>query len=405
MRWALAASVAAACIGASASAPAAVGDARAAALVVLGGVVWMRVAGARSARGVAWAAIAVRLPWLLAAPVYSDDVYRYVWEGRVWAAGANPFVRAPDDPALAGLRDAVWAHVNHPALTSIYPPLAQAAFVLLAPAGVLGWKLVAAACDVGTAVLLARRRPEAGWLWALLPLTALESAGSGHLEALGVLLLVAALDAAARGRTGPAAAWAWAGAMVKLLPGAALLAVLRTRRAWAWAVAVSLVAAAPVLAAGEGAWRSFLVYRATWSFDGSAYPLLAWALGGLPGDPARLALQGVGAAVVAVSLRRTGDAAEDAARAAMAATGAFVLLSPTVHPWYVLWPLAVGLWRGAARPWALAAVLVPAAYRVLATLHAGVWQEQAATRWLIWAPVWALLAGEALRRRVAPSGR
>jgi hypothetical protein len=374
-------------------------------IVALGAGVWAALTGVQRAPValVLAAAALVRAPWLLAPPTFSDDVYRYVWEGRVWAAGFNPFSFAPSDPALVGLRDAVWARVNHPEVSSIYPPLAQAGFVLLAPFGVLGWKVAAAAFDCGTAALLARRRPEAGWLWALLPLAALESAGSGHLEAIGVFLLVASLDAAGRGRDGAARTAAWAGAMVKLLPAAALLPLLRNRRDWMLWTGVSVIAALPLLGAGAGAVRGFETYRATWMFNGSAYPLLAWSLSGLPGDPARSILQGVGAVVVGGALWRawrdpgwvsdSRDAGLRATRVALAATGAFVLLSPTVHPWYVLWALAVALWTGAqtARPWVLAAVLVPGAYRVLSTLHDGVWSEDPMTRWAIWLPVWLVL--------------
>ena len=35
-----------------------------------------------------------------AAPALSDDVYRYVWDGRVQLHGIHPFRHAPDDPAL-----------------------------------------------------------------------------------------------------------------------------------------------------------------------------------------------------------------------------------------------------------------------------------------------------------------
>ena len=414
------ASAGAVALGASVTLPAQVASVGAVMLgiVALGALVWAALSGVQRAP-IGWVlavAAAARAPYLLAPPTFSDDVYRYVWEGRVWVAGFNPFAMAPSDPALVGLRDAVWARVNHPEVSSIYPPLAQAAFVVLAPFGVLGWKVVAAAFDCGTAALLARRRPEAGWLWALLPLPALEAAGSGHLEAIGVFLLVAALDAAGRGRLGTAQAAAWAGAMVKLLPAAALLPLLRSRRDWALWTGVSVLAALPLLGAGAGVVRGFETYRATWMFNGSAYPLLAWALSGLPGDPARWILQGVGAAVVGWAVWRArraarvageseahGGAGAHAERVALAATGAFVLLSPTVHPWYVLWALAVALWTGVqtARPWVLAAVLVPGAYRVLGTLHDGVWSEDPATRWVIWLPVWMVLV-RALVRGAAP---
>lgn len=358
------------------------------------------------------ATVLVRLPWLFAPPVFSDDLYRYVWEGRVWAAGFNPFASAPIDPVLSLLRDAVWAKVNHPEVSSIYPPLAQLLFVLLAPGGVLAWKLLGTLADCGTVALLARRSARSGWLWALLPLTGLESAGSGHLESVGVFLLVLALSEEAGGRTRSAMAAAWAGAMVKLLPGAVLLPLVRGWRARLGVGLATVIAMAPILAAGQGAFRGFETYRAVWAFNGSVYPLLAWLFGDAGGDPARKLLQGVGAAWVGIMVWRSRGRADAPAAVALAATGAFVLLSPTVHPWYVLWPLAVGLWWAdqpattrmpgtaaalaptvgrSSLPWTLAAVLVPLAYRVLGTLQAGVWHEQAVTRWVIWVPVWTAL--------------
>ena len=38
-------------------------------------------------------------------PRSSDDLYRYVWDGRVQAAGIDPYRYAPAAPELAGLRD------------------------------------------------------------------------------------------------------------------------------------------------------------------------------------------------------------------------------------------------------------------------------------------------------------
>jgi len=47
----------------------------------------------------------LRAFFLLTDPVLSDDVFRYVWDGRVQHAGINPYLYAPDDPNLAPLRD------------------------------------------------------------------------------------------------------------------------------------------------------------------------------------------------------------------------------------------------------------------------------------------------------------
>lgn len=334
--------------------------------------------------GPAWAwAIAVRLALLACAPTLSDDVFRYVWEGRVWLAGGNPFVQAPDDPSLAALRDAAWAQVNHRAVPSVYPPLAQALFAALAPRGVLAWRVLSAACDVGTVALLSRRDPRAGWIWALLPLPAIESAISGHLEGIGILLLVVAL----RGGRAAAAA-AWAGAMVKLLPG--VLLPLERPRAWlAWG-ALTVAACLPIVRAD-----GFRIYQEKWSYNGSIFPIAEAAFG----DPARSLLQALGAALAGVVLWRV----RDRGRVALWICGAFVLLSPTVHPWYVLWPLAASLWNG-ARAWTLLAALVPVSYAVLASYDpaTSAWSEPAWVRWVIYPPFFVALIAEGWARATRP---
>ncbi|AGP54434.1 hypothetical protein M271_14225 [Streptomyces rapamycinicus NRRL 5491] len=48
---------------------------------------------------------AVAATGLLAPPRTSTDAYRYAWDGRVQAAGISPYDHAPEDPALASLRD------------------------------------------------------------------------------------------------------------------------------------------------------------------------------------------------------------------------------------------------------------------------------------------------------------
>src|SRR5580704_14606822 len=72
-------------------------------------------------------AIAVPAPATL-----STDVARYVWDGRVQAAGINPYRYVPADEHLAELRDqAIYPHINRADYApTIYPPVAQMIFVL-----------------------------------------------------------------------------------------------------------------------------------------------------------------------------------------------------------------------------------------------------------------------------------
>ena len=83
----------------------------------------------------------------LAAPVFlSDDINRYIWDGRVQAAGINPYRYIPTDPKLAALRDqAIFPNINRNNYApTIYPPVAQMLFLVANRFGetVLAIKLV-----------------------------------------------------------------------------------------------------------------------------------------------------------------------------------------------------------------------------------------------------------------------
>src|SRR5215471_774112 len=73
-----------------------------------------------------------RLSIIFAPPYLSDDIYRYVWDGRVQSAGINPYRYVPADPALIQLRDdEIYRRMNRPDYAhTIYPPLTEAIFFL-----------------------------------------------------------------------------------------------------------------------------------------------------------------------------------------------------------------------------------------------------------------------------------
>ena len=74
----------------------------------------------------------MRLAVLLAPPYLSDDINRYVWDGRVEAAGINPYRYIPEDPHLTPLRDeAIFPKINRSDYApTIYPPVAEYIFFL-----------------------------------------------------------------------------------------------------------------------------------------------------------------------------------------------------------------------------------------------------------------------------------
>lgn len=292
-------------------------------------------------------------------------------------AGFNPYALPPAAPELAALRDGLWQRLPHKEVPTVYPPLAIAAFsiAIRLPAPLLAWKGMVTAADLGTCALLlalARRRgiPASRTAWyAWNPLVALEVAGMGHVDALGVAATVGAVLALTDRRTVPSAAWATAGVLAKLVPSAALPMWARQsgRPGRYLAAAAVLLAAAglPVLAATGGVPPGLLTYGVSWEFNGPVYeplwrlldvsgvaPALARGLEALerrtemwyawdwiypllyPRLLAKLLLAAGMAALVLRSLRET-DPVEGTRRL----FGGLLLLSATVYPWYLLWVL------------------------------------------------------------------
>jgi hypothetical protein len=356
------------------------------ALCLLGSAfLWLAFAAGRLERGASGKAILlgallVRVPLLAMPLALSDDALRYLWDGRVALAGFNPYALPPSDPALAPLREdlgGIWRRLPHAEVPTVYPPLAIGAFSIASrlPLPIVAWKTLAAAADLGTCFLLlqlARRRgiPAGRTAWyAWSPLAALEIAGMGHVDALGVAATVGVGLALTAGREIGAGIWAAAGVLAKLVPAAALPMWARQsgRPVRLLGTAAVLVSAAvlPVLAATGEVPPGLVTYGVSWEFNGPVYeplwrmidasgaaPFLARSLEALerrtemwyawdwiypylyPQLLAKLLLAAGMAIAVLLSLR-----ASDPVAGTRRLFGTLLLLSATVYPWYLLWVL------------------------------------------------------------------
>ncbi len=292
-------------------------------------------------------------------PALSNEVYRYVWDGRVQAAGINPYRYAPNAPELVPLRDeAIYPRMNRLGVRTAYPPAAQGLFAglyRLEPSSVAWTKLaivVLDLCSIGLlAYLLSRlRRPPA---WALLyawhPLVAFELGGAGHVEGLVVLLVLAALAAALVGgivRTGLLLA---AAALVKPYALLVLPALVRGRRALGLASGAAVGAVALAYAPFADVGLRVLGYLPGYlREEGFTRGTRFYLLGLLDADPstALTAVYVVLSAafllgLVASFVLRPTDARDAlASRALVLFATVWVLTSPT-YPWYALLAIAL----------------------------------------------------------------
>ncbi len=322
------------------------------------------------------AAAVFRLPSALAPPALSSDLHRYLWDGRVQAAGVSPYLLPPAAPELAPLRTPeVHPRINRPEAVTVYPPGAQALFLGLHALHVrtaTGLRLAMAALDLLAVLLLAallhrRGQPPARVvLYAWAPLAVGEHAGNAHLEALVILLLAGTLLSWRDRRPGRAGLLLGLATLVKLYP-VVLVAALRgrgERRLW---LAGAATVAAGYLAYGLQVGPRVLGFlpsyvRSAEDFNvglRALFELLLSPLTTSPRTPAfALCLVALAVALVVLATRR--EDRDDPEARSLSALGATLLLMPTAfHAWYAtpllalacLAPAAAWLWLAGALPW------------------------------------------------------
>ncbi|MBI5169309.1 MAG: DUF2029 domain-containing protein [Candidatus Eisenbacteria bacterium] len=313
-------------------------------------------------------AVAMRLAVLPRIPELSDDLWRYVWDGRVVLAGLDPYAHAPDAPALAAMRETeVHPRINHPSLRTIYPPFAEAGFALAERVhpgwlGMKGWIALNDVALVWVLAVLSRRRcgsalPAIAYAWN--PLVVIEYAGSGHHDPTALLPLALAVLLLESRPKWSAACFA-AAVLGKLLPLAAL--PLFWRRWPAGARAIAVVASGAGLAwflrAASGEASGLEAYARTWRNNALAFEGVERVLG----EPVARAVAITAPFVVATVAAARGA---ELVRGARAAFRAGLLLGPVLHPWYLGWAL---VWDGVAPslPWLLLSALALLNYGVLA---------------------------------------
>lgn len=315
-------------------------------LAFVGYMLLMRQVMQTAARGMTlngwWliSCVALRLMAVGVAP--SDDVHRYLWEGRIQQAGHNPYALAPDDAQLISLRDESWSKINHRDYPAIYGPVAQLEFRIAAaiyPAPIT-FKILHTLWDILTLLVLGLCLRRMGYppsyllLYALCPLTLSAFAVEGHLDSLMLLLLMVGVFLELSRRS------IWAGAVLGLAVSvkitAAIFLLWYLRRSWKTlmvAVVVFLLSYLPYVDAGWGLVESLSRFGQADFFFSLTRTL---GLTDLGPDPIRWASIVALAVLLLVLLWRTKRFVDYG----YAACGVFLLLTPVLHYWYLTWVLA-----------------------------------------------------------------
>lgn len=177
-----------------------------------------------------------RLIAFFAMPNLSDDLFRFVWDGRLLSQGINPFLHLPGHymevgQQVAGLTPELYQQLNSPDYYTVYPPISQlvyAAGAFLFPnnlyGSVLVMKFFILLAEFGSLVILPKLLKQLGMktnkvIWyALNPLVIVECCGNLHFEALMLFFLLAAMLALTRGSWKQGALWMAMSIGIKIIP-------------------------------------------------------------------------------------------------------------------------------------------------------------------------------------------
>lgn len=387
-------------------------------------------------------AIVLRVLLLPTAP--SDDVSRYLWEGRLLTQGVSPYAQTADADSVRAFHDAQWVQMNHKDQPTAYPPLTELSFAGMAKLAYhpLAFKLFFVAADLLTLFGVLRLLQLRGLalqysgFYALSPIILIAYAGEGHFDALMVAALVWAVWAAAVGREKLAVILISVATGVKwiTLP---LLPFFMRRKSCSLSmdsiVADSVLAGSPCSQKSSTAaspcsrkpkfldfivrhfqlhipylllailtlvlpaaffWGSLpalleglLKFGGTRSFNGPVYDLLLLGLGLSRALCSAIVVTALAGVCIWRWVQRDTASLDAHIRWIL---GALIVLSPTVHFWYLAWMLPFVCLRPSL-PWIVLSLSSGLYFFVWSN---GFWGLTVLQRWALWLPFFAALGYE-----------
>ena len=323
-------------------------------------------------------AIASRLSLLLCLPALSDDFYRFIWDGRVLAAGYNPFNEVPSyymslSEPINGLDQELFEELNSRDRYSSYPPVCQFIFWLSAKASpssifgsVIAMRLILLTFELGTLWILMKLIRELNvpthsiLLYALNPLVILEVIGNLHFEGVMIFFLMLAIFILVRKGvwiSGVTFALSVCTKLVPLLFLPQLLPYLGRKKAivyWAITGAVTLILFIPLLNAGivHGFSTSLGYYFQRFEFNASIYyliregGLLIFGFNIIQYAGPFLAVSGA-IAILMISFRRVPERKPYTTirlfEAMLWCLLIYFAVTTILHPWYIITLLAISI--------------------------------------------------------------
>jgi len=335
----------------------------------------------------------------------SDDINRYLWEGRLVSKGINPYLYAPDDPFLEKYAkdDLFYSSVNHPDHPAIYPPFMLFLFSLIVRISYspIIIKLLMITADMGTiwciTLLISHRCLDLRWsiLYAFNPVILYAFAGQAHLDVIQNFFFLCALCFYDQKKWILMFLFAGLAVQTKYVSVLAL-PFLVNKENIKFLIILILSIFTPFLLIPDQptqAIYNLLNFGTQFAFNGPVHGLLRIFFGGI--GPATsickfLLLSVLIFGYIYFHPQRSPKFQDDPVSGSFFVMGALLLLSPTVHFWYLSWIIPFLALRPFAS-WTILCLTVSAYFITSGILHfTGRWHLPVWAQALEWLPFFLL---------------
>lgn len=352
-----------------------------------------------------------RLVFIPALPNLSQDFYRFLWDGRLVAQGINPYLFTPEmyfgntsstfgitiaqaQELFNGMGELNGSHFSN------YPPLNQLFFAIASVfsgksilGSVIVLRVITIAADIGILyfgrkLLIKLKLPVQHIFWYFLnPFIIIELTGNLHFESVMLFFLIWALYLLHNGK------WIWAAVLfglsisVKLIPLLLLPLLYRyfvdkglfSKGFWKlkkfyWVtIIVVLISFAPFYSSEfvSNFTTTLRLWFQDFEFNASVFYIIRWIGFNTVGwDPIETAGKVLPLVIIAfvlgVSFFRKNNTTQQLITVMLFAISFYLLLSTTVHPWYIATPLLLSVFTKYRFPivWSGLVILSYSAYGI-----------------------------------------
>jgi len=345
-----------------------------------------QIKGRHAAITVLLVSLITRIAVLPTAP--SDDVNRYLWEGKLYAQGVSPYTQPAEHEIYTEHRDAYWEEMNHKDKITAYPPLSIHFFSVINQFSYspMAYKVAFLIADLFLiAVLLSilsHQKKPLQWalLYSLSPISILAFAAEAHFDIIMVLFLMLAILAYCKKWfiiCGAAFGLAVATKIMVII--AAPMILLRTGvKGMATA---AIVGAIPFLIHFDDSlqmYQGLVNFGAKNNFNGGINQLIDNVFGTTPKEATTICMRLILRNKFWMSLSFC--------------LGGLILFAPIIHFWYFTWILPLFAIRPSIS-WLSFSVTSPLYFLVhYRYLSSGTWDLPEWAKWLFWLPFFVIFA-------------